>query len=85
MGCPDFFFFWKLKMILNVVYYWLMISPFRTRRLEGFGETASLLFLLLLFESRKVHFYVLNTTQDAVFIFKAEGKSLGIASLLCWG
>lgn len=84
MGCPDFFF-WKLKMILNVVYYWLMISPFRTRCLVGFGETASLLLLLLLFECRKVHFYVLNMTQDAVIIFKAEGKSLGLASFLCWG
>ena len=41
------FFFRKLKMPLNAVYYWLLISPFRSRYLAGFGETASLLFFFL--------------------------------------
>lgn len=39
-----FFFFLKLEMTLTVVYYWFLISPFRTGYLERCGGMAGLLF-----------------------------------------
>lgn len=77
--------FWKLKMTLNVVYDLLLISPFGTRCSEGPGEIASLRFFLS-FASRKANFYCLIwLTQDKVFPFLAEGKSLGLVPLPSWG
>lgn len=50
-----------------------------------FGKTTSLLFLCHCVRVEKFIFYAFNMTQDVVFIFKAEGKILGLAPLLYWG
>lgn len=82
MGCPDFF------LIENDFQCSLLLAYDFSIQDKVFGRiwwNIKFTFFWLSFESRKVHLYVLNMTQDAVFMFEAEGKSLGLASFLFWG